>query len=381
MISPAAPTRADELERRIILSQYLVRVNSAGSLPPAETGLTCNSWYGKFHLEMHWWHDVHFSLWGREPLFEKSLDYYQRILPQAQQNAHRQGYAGARWPKMVGPDGRDSPSPIAPLLIWQQPHPIYYAELCYRAHPDQQTLERWSQIVSESADFMASFAVLDEKTGCYVLGPPLKTVPEHTEATTSRNPAFELSYWRFGLRTAQAWRKRLGQPANPQWDEVLNKLTPLPQNDGLYLSQEGMTDTYTTWNWEHPSLLGAFGMLPGDGVDPAIMLRSFDKTMQVWQWDKCWGWDFPMTAMCAARLGRGDQAVAALLIKSAKNEYLPNGHNYQRQNLQLYLPGNGGLLSAVAMMCAGWDGCPDQPNPGFPRQGWAVRWEGLKRMP
>ena len=43
-------------------------VQCAGSHPPQETGLTCNSWYGKFHLEMHWWHAAHFPAWGRAPL-------------------------------------------------------------------------------------------------------------------------------------------------------------------------------------------------------------------------------------------------------------------------------------------------------------------------
>ena len=44
-----------------------------------------------------------------------------------------------------------------------------------------------------------------------------------------------------------------------------------------------------------------------------------------------------------------------------------------------YLPGNGGLLYAVAMMAAGWDGAPENPAPGFPNNGsWTVRWEGLK---
>ena len=48
--------------------------------------------------------------------------------------------------------------------------------------------------------------------------------------------------------------------------------------------------------------------------DPAVqyVVMPFDKIMQVWQWDKCWGWDFPMTAMAAARLGRGEDAVRAL---------------------------------------------------------------------
>ncbi|WP_197289671.1 hypothetical protein [Saccharothrix sp. NRRL B-16348] len=56
--------RAPELQRRIVLSQYLTAIQCAGSLPPAETGLTTNSWRGRFHLETHWWHGAHFPLWG-----------------------------------------------------------------------------------------------------------------------------------------------------------------------------------------------------------------------------------------------------------------------------------------------------------------------------
>ena len=34
------------------------------------------------------------------------------------------------------------------------------------------------------------------------------------------------------------------------------------------------------------------------------------------------------------------------------------------------------------MMAAGWDGAPDRPAPGFPRDGsWTVRVERLQRMP
>src|SRR5262249_56066875 len=93
--------RAAELERRIVLSQYLTAIQCSGNQPPQETGLTVNSWYGKFHLEMHWWHAAHFAHWNRLPLFERSLDWYDSILPQARALAHSQGYSGARCPKMV----------------------------------------------------------------------------------------------------------------------------------------------------------------------------------------------------------------------------------------------------------------------------------------
>jgi len=379
-LSDSTDSRVSELERRIVLSLYNTALHCAGSLPSAETGLLCNSWFGKFHLEMHWWHSVHFTAWNRFKLFEKSLAIYEHILPLARATARRQGYRGARWPKMIGPDGRESPSPINPLLIWQQPHPIYYAELCYRQRPDKETLARWQDIVFESAEFMASYAEFIEKRNQFVLGPPLKTVSENTDALTTVNPTFELAYWRFGLRVAQTWRERLGLVREPRWDQVLNQLSPLPVQDGVYLMQEGMTDTYTKWNWEHPALLGALGMQPGDGVDADTMRRTARHVMDTWQLNRSWGWDFPMAAMAAARTGQPELALDFLLLDAPKNRYLPNGHNFQCADLPAYLPGNGGLLAATAMMCAGWTGGPNESTPGFPQSGkWSVRHENLRQ--
>ena len=82
-LSGSRDPRWHELERRIVLSQYLTAIQCAGRYPPQETGLTYNSWEGKFHLEMHWWHAAHFALWNRFDLFERSLGYYQAILPRA----------------------------------------------------------------------------------------------------------------------------------------------------------------------------------------------------------------------------------------------------------------------------------------------------------
>ena len=377
-LSGSKDKRAPELERRVVLSQYLTAIQCAGSLPPQETGLTVNSWYGKFHLEMHWWHAAHFALWNRLPLFEKSLSWYESILPMARELAGSQGYAGARWPKMVGPDGRDSPSPIGPLLIWQQPHPIFYAELCYETHPDRHTLERYRSIVFESATFMASYAFFDATTKRYMLGPPVIPAQENHPANETWNPTFELAYWAFGLRIAQQWRARLGMKRNPDWDNVIAKLSPLPLREGVYLAHENCPQTFTERNHDHPSMLAAFGMLPGAGVDRETMRRTLHKVMKEWQWDKTWGWDYPLTAMTAARLGEPGIAIDALLMKTEKNRYLPNGHVWQRANLPCYLPGNGGLLYAVAMMAAGWQGAPTRHAPGFPSDGsWRVRSEKL----
>ena len=384
-LSGSADPRAQELERRIVLSQYLVAINSAGALPPQETGLTCNSWYGKFHLEMHWWHAVQFVLWGRYKLLEKTMPWYQSILPRAQATAKFQGYAGARWPKMVGPDGREGPSSVGVFLIWQQPHPIYYAELLYRLRPTEETLAKYQQIVFQSAEFMASYAYWNEQEQRYVLGPPLIPAQEKHPAETTMNPTFELAYWAWGLETAQKWRQRLGFPRNEKWQHVIDHLSPLPIKDGLYVNAETAQNTFGQGGkrYGHPSLLAAYGMVPPNKLaDPEIMRRTLKKVLQTWNWDSTWGWDFPLTAMTAARCGEPELAVEALLMQSVKNRYAINGHNFQTRHLPLYLPGNGGLLAAVAMMAAGWDGAPDVPAPGFPQDGsWTVRWEGLERMP
>ena len=65
--------RAKELERRVVLSQYLLAIQCAGSTPPQETGLTYNSWFGKFHMEMIWWHQAQFALYGHEDLLNRTL--------------------------------------------------------------------------------------------------------------------------------------------------------------------------------------------------------------------------------------------------------------------------------------------------------------------
>jgi hypothetical protein len=110
-----------------------------------------------------------------------------------------------------------------------------------------------------------------------------------------------------------------------------------------------------------------------------VMKNTLLKVLDIWKWEKTWGWDFPLTAMAAARLNMPEQAVDALLMPVQKNTYLKNGHNYQDERLTIYLPGNGGFLSAVAMMCTGVDG--SEEGIGFPKnKNWNVRWEGLHKM-
>jgi hypothetical protein len=72
-----------------------------------------------------------------------------------------------------------------------------------------------------------------------------------------------------------------------------------------------------------------------------------------------------MVAMTAAALGEKGLVVEALFAESPKNTWMPNGHNWQRPDLPLYLPGNGALLIAMARITS-----------QFP-EGWTIRTEGF----
>jgi hypothetical protein len=380
-LSGSKDPRWFELERRIVLSQYIMAINAAGNYPPQETGLVNNSWYGRFHYEMYWWHAAHYALWDRWPMLNKSLHVYQDNLAASELRAKGQGYSGARWAKCTGPNGREWPDVTHAYLVWQQPHPIFFADLDYRAHPSYTTLKKWDKIIEETADFLASYAFLDTARNQYILGPPIKAVPENNPALTTQNPAFELEYWRYGLKTAQEWRKKMNLSPKPSWDDVLKKLAPLPVKDGLYQQWENIDSMWTKYNFEHPALIGVFGVLPGYGVDTAVMEKTYKKIQSVWKYDTGWGWDFPLVAMSAARLGHPGDAVDMLMNPSPKNGFdihglVGGGNPYP------YIPTNGGLLYAVAMMTAGWDGDHSVKQPGWPKDGtWVVKWEDLKKAP
>lgn len=371
--------RAKELERRIILSRQLAAIHCAGAFPPQETGNACNSWHGKFHLEMLPWHAAHFAMWGFPEITGRHLDYYHRILPRARETAASQGCRGARWPKMTDPSGRESPSDVGVFLVWQQPHPIYLAELVRRANPGVAVMKKHRAIVDATADFIASFPRRGEDGKLHLL-PPLIPAQECCRPAETSDPAFELAYFRWALGVARRWRAELGDPPEPAWEAAYRDLAPLPLVGDRYATVSG--PPHTKYH-DHPCVLMTCGWLPpADGFDMARFGRTFDDIAAKWDWPTTWGWDAPVMALAAARLDRPNAAVNELLRDTPKNCYLANGHNYQDSRLTLYLPGNGGLLHTVAAMIAGWDGGPARPNPGFPSDGsWKIRSEGLVPVP
>jgi hypothetical protein len=186
------------------------------------------------------------------------------------------------------------------------------------------------------------------------------------------NPCFELEYWRWALKTATQWKTRLGCAVPGKWISVVENLSfcALDRQSNSYAAHENCTDSFGEFATDHPSMLLAYGFLPRQSVESVIMSNTVDAVLGHWRMESMWGWDFPAMAMTLARLGRCNEAVDVLLMDSPKNMYLPNGHNRQEGHacLPLYLPGNGALLLAVAMMAAGWDGSTGYA-PGFPNDG------------
>ncbi len=251
--------------------------------------------------------------------------------------------------------------------------------------PNQETLDHYKEMVFETAKFMASYAHWDKDEERYFLGPPVIPAQECYSPEETFNPTYELAYWSWRLHCAQEWRKRLGLEPNPDWQHVIENLSPLPRKDDFYVTTVATPDTFdnASIRRDHPSLVGALGLLPeSEMVDCETMRCTLHKIFDDWNWESTWGWDYPMLAMTTARVGEPELAIKALLMDTPKNTYLPNGHCYQRENLPTYLPANGGLLTAIAMMAAGWENAPEGKAPGFPNDGaWEVRWEGLRKMP
>lgn len=373
----SSDNRAKELERRIILSIYLLAVNSCGSTPPQETGLTCNSWYGKMHLEMYFWHCAWAPLWNHTELLERSLSWYIEHIPEARENAQRNGYRGSRWPKMVAREGIDCPSAVAPLLVWQQPHLIFMLELAYRQNKSQEFMEKYWVLIQETAEFMVDFVVWNEITGKYDLVAPMIPAQECHKPEVTKNPAYEVEYWRYTLNLAVTWAKRLNKEADSKWLEVAEHMADLPLENGRYLAHENCPTTFTEFNRDHPSMLAAYGVLPSERVDKTAMEQTLDQVIECWKYETLWGWDFAVMAMTATRLHAPEKAIEILLKDTPKNDYVTSGNNRQklRRDLPLYLPGNGSLLLAIPLMAAGCDG-ENKKTPGFPED-WKVEYENI----
>lgn len=261
------------------------------------------------------------------------------------------------------PTGPSSPRRvIGAFILWQQPHIIYLLELLYAEGRPHRFLAEHYPLVEATADFMADFVA--EHNGLFELPPPLVPAQESYLADRSHtaNPTFELTYWSWALGVANEWRRRLNLTASDRWARVGARMRPpLLMPDKTYAA---VTTPPYLIREDHPSMLMAYGWIPhSHQIQPDAMAATLDAVWNTWDLQSTWGWDYPVMSMTATRLSDLGRAVNALLVPSAKNTFLPNGHAAQRPGfLSLYLPANGGLLAAVAHLSAAADAGESMPN-------------------
>jgi hypothetical protein len=366
--------RAKELQRRIILSLYLLRINSLGIMPPQETGLLVNSWYGKFHLEMHMWHLAYLALYNNQNELEKNLRWYIEHKEYAKLNAQKNGYKGYRWPKMIGNDCIDSPSVIAPLLVWQQIHIVYMLELIYQKTKSKKLLEKYLDIVQGTLDFVCDFLVYDKQK--YNIFPPVMPCQEEFDPLEVYNPTFEIAYFKFGISIGLKWLKRLNKK-NALWQKVYKKIATPTIKNNLYLAHEKAHDTYTKYINDHPTQLAIYSFFDNIDVNKSAIKNTLEKVLNVWNEQSMWGWDYGYMSMVASNLNDPKLALDILLKKCPKNYYAKNGHNFQkgRTDLPAYLPGNGALLLAIAVLLNNKDFANNKVA------GWQVEYENILKYP
>jgi len=217
---------------------------------------------------------------------------------------------------------------------------------------------------------MADSAWYNASTSLYNLGPPMYPVSETGNPNATNNPTFELHYWRLGLSIASEWQTRQNRTVPEAWTTVLNDLAPLPVQNDTYVLYEGVPNFWTdpTLTEDHPGFLGISGWLPPlADVNTTILQNTREMVYQTWNFTYSYGWDFPITALNALRLGDSDTAVSYLLHPAFQFDDIGQPVGGSRVPTPYY-PASGSLLFAIAGLCGGFT---ESPGMKWPKN-WTV---------
>lgn len=332
----------EELVKKMVLSKYLLHVNSTGIYPPQESGLTYNCWNSKFHLEMHLIH----SLWNiynnHVGDLVKSFDYYLSIMPSSLKRASLNGYKGLRFPKMTGPDGEDSPSNIGPLLIWQAPHILFMLQEIYYLYNKEKIIKKYEPLISGTIDFMISFLTL--KDSKYQMLDPLLEACESIPLDRCQNPSFELEYWRYTLERQPKIDTVLYGHQRYDYLDITSKIITPKEDDGIYLKTYGVIDKYDLYK-DHPTEGFLMSFFKSKIVDKEKMVKTIDYILKNMDLSSYWGWDFPFLGLSLLNCGEIEKSIEVTQLNTINNQHLYNGYNTSpRDDLKAYLPGNGAFL-------------------------------------
>jgi hypothetical protein len=141
-------------------------------------------------------------------LLEKSLGYYQTILPRAKATAKKPGLRRGALAEDDQPQRRGIPFARSGRFSSGRSRIRFFMPNCVIA--PMATGPRWRNTRTsflQTAEFMASMPTWDEAETFRPRPDVAKRAGDFSEGQTL-NPTFELTYWRWGLETAQTMAPR-----------------------------------------------------------------------------------------------------------------------------------------------------------------------------
>lgn len=349
--SSTTDPRAKILQNRVLLSQYLMAVNAAGTDVPQDNGFLSNSVLSKKGMDVALWNLAHWGRWGKwERLGSVVPGVYERLLQPAMKRAAELGLKGARWgADLDHPNSKESTPKVDTEPVWPEMYPFYFAELEYNAYPTDRTLKKWHRILEETITFMGSYFRHN------LLLPQLKT---------TRNPALDLASWRFSLNITKQWyhRQNLTTPDKFSSDSV---------NVGSFLWAYG-TDSANVTGFEAVPTLSLFGLLPPEpGLNMTVVRTTFEHIERSFNISTASSTDVPLLGMSAVRMGDAGKAIDWLTHPSFKFD--DAGYPVSNDGQDIHLSSSGGLLLAVGMLADGWTGSDGGKWP----KDWSCEVEGF----
>ena len=270
-LSGSTDPRWRELERRIVLSQYLTAIQCAGRFPPQEIGPDVQQ-LGRQVPPRD-------ALVARGALRAVGPPAAARAEPRLLRRDPAEGAGHGRAPGLRRralaeddePDGRRVAVERRAVPRLAAAAPDLLRRTRVPRAPDRATLERFRDVVFETAEFMASFPAWDAQARRYVLGPPLQV----RAGDVSEGPHDQLhvraELLGLGPADGAGVARAPGPAARGPSGTACCAASPTPVvADGKYLFAETAPDTYSNPRWatDHPSVVAALGVLPGAGHRP-----------------------------------------------------------------------------------------------------------------
>jgi len=233
-------------------------------------------------------------------------------------------------------------------------------------------LDRYKEIVFETADYMATFVDFDTQRQQYVLGPAVASAEEkHTDYVHNLNPTMELGYWKWALERPKSGVCGWTLPRNEQWQKVIDHLRRSRFATAFIrrwkIPVENSPARMATW---------LYGILPAAA---SIEMRCATRCMPfARRWKSNLGQP-PWWQCVAARLNEPERAIQLLVGGDDKKLVPPVGlhHPAARPNSHVHARQCGWLAATAIWPPAG---TAHRARAWLPKT-WKVRYEGLQPAP